>query len=79
MMQISYITGSRSLQIFKWLISRLKSDGGFGFPKKEEKTGLGWHREDRELGCSFFWTGKTQGIYLKYCKLVFTYLQQGTF
>ena len=31
-------------------------------------TGIGWprHRDIREFGCSFFQTGKTQGIFYKY-------------
>ena len=29
-------------------------------------TGWPWHRENREFGCQFFQTGKTQGIWLQH-------------
>ena len=41
-------------------------------------SGLPRHRENREFGCAFFQTGKTQGICQKYLKYEFTqgiYLQ----
>ena len=38
----------------------------------ENNAGLAWHMENREFGSPFFYTGKTQGIFQKYSKYLFT-------